>query len=147
MPFLKKLAYKVLNKKTEEEKLMIKLKILKELLELKQKQEAENLTDHACNLAEEFYVDEMIVSGKDGKVIVSTSKADGFEKMVKATSLFEFINTEFPDTRMLLIKDKDKYNVLYSDGKYLYYFKTSGEVSSLETKRIAEKIAEKIRSE
>ncbi len=143
VPFFKRVVYKILNKKTEEEKLRMKIRILKELLEEMEKEEPKTTQEHAERIAEQFYVDSVVVSKHDGSVVIGREEA--FEKMVKASSLYEYINSEFPGTRMLLIKDRDKYNIIYAENDLLYFFKTSGEISSIEAKRMAERIREKIK--
>ena len=54
--------------------------------------------------------------------------------------MYEYVNTEFPDTRMMMIKNKDKYTVLYTENDLLYLFRTTGEVSIIEAKHIAKKL-------
>ncbi|MEM0372819.1 MAG: hypothetical protein QXO69_03220, partial [archaeon] len=96
MGFFKKMAYAILNKKTQEEKWADRIKIINELMAMQEKPPANEPKQLAKNIATDFYVDSIIVSKKDGRVLMNTEDADAFEKMVKTTSLYEYINSEFP---------------------------------------------------
>ncbi|NYZ79882.1 hypothetical protein H0N95_01375 [Candidatus Micrarchaeota archaeon] len=140
MSFFKKITYAILNKKTEEKKWVDRIKIINELMAVIKNPVASEPKQYAKNVATDFYVDSIIVSKKDGSVLMNTEDADAFEKMVKTTSLYEYINSEFPDTRMMIVKDKSKYTILYTEKDLIYLFKTTGEVSIVEVKQMAKKI-------
>lgn len=140
MSFFKNLTYSILNKKTEEQKWVDRIRVINELIAMQEKPEANEVVQFTKNIATDFYLDSVVVSKKDGSVLVNTENNDAFEKMVKATSMYEYINSEFPDTRMMLLKDKEKYTVLYTENDLLYMFKTTGEVSVIEAKQIAKQI-------
>jgi len=141
MSFFKKIIYRILNKKTKEEKLEKRIQILLELIEQKKREkEAEEPDSYAKNIIEDYALDSVIVSKKDGSVLMSTEKQDAFEKAVKSTSLHEFIKTEFPNANLLIVKDKEHYNVLYTEDDLTYIFRTSGDISAIETRQIVKKI-------
>lgn len=140
MGFFRNVAYSILNKKTTEQKWIDRIKLINELLAMEELPVAKDSKQLAKNLAKNFYLDSVVVSKKDGSILMNTEDADAFEKMVKATSMYEYINTEFPNTRMMLLKDKNKYTVLYTEKDLIYMFKTSGEVSIIEAKQIAKQI-------
>ena len=140
MSFFKNATYFILNKKTEKQKWLDKVRIINELLSVIQKPEAKESRQYAKNLATDFYLDSVIVSKKDGSILMNTEDGDAFEKMVKASSMYEYVNSEFPSTKMMMIKDKNKYTIIYTEGDLIYMFKTSGEVSSIEAKHIAKQL-------
>jgi len=146
MAFWSKLFYKAINKKTREEKLEKRIKILLELIEMKQREKAKEPGQYASNVIEDYALDSFIVSKKDGSVLMSTEKEQAFEKAVKSTSLHEFIKSEFPDANLLIIKDKNNYNVLYTENDLTYIFRTSGDISAIETRQIVKKINEGIKN-
>jgi len=146
MAFWKKLFYKIINKKTKEEKLKQRIKILIELIEMQKREEAKEPEQYATNVIEDYSLDSVIVSKKDGSVLMTTEKQDAFEKAVKSTSLHEFIKTEFPDANLLIVKDKNNYNVLYTENGLTYIFRTSGDISAIETRQIVKKINEGIKN-
>ncbi len=140
MSFFKKIAYKILNKKTKEEKLEKRIQILLELIEQKKREEAKEPDGYVKNVVEDYALDSVIVSKKDGSVLMSTEKEQAFEKAIKSTSLQEFIKTEFPNANLLIVKDKEHYNVLYTEDDLTYIFRTSGDISAIETRQIVKKI-------
>ena len=140
MSFFKNASYFILNKKTEKQKWLDKVRIINELLSQIEKPEAKEPKQYAKNLATDFYLDSVVVSKKDGSVLMNTEEGDAFEKMVKASSMYEYVNSEFPSTKMMMIKDKNKYTIIYTEGDLIYMFKTTGEMSAIEAKRIAQQL-------
>ena len=144
MVSFKKIVYKILNKKTKQEKLEKRVKILMELIEVQKRKQAKEPEEYAKNLVEDYSLDSFIVSKKDGKVLLSNEEKDAFEKAVKTTSFQEFLKTEYPDANLLIIKTDKNYNVLYSEDDLVFLFKTTGDISAIETKQIAKKIKQGI---
>lgn len=137
--FLKKIYYRMINKKTPEEKLLRKIEILKELIEVKKKAEAKIPSEYVQNVMDDFYLDSVIVTKADGSVVMANEKG-AFEKAVKNSSLYEFIKSEFPKAKMLMVKDDDKYNVVYRHGDLLFLMQTSGEISVAEVRAVVKKL-------
>ena len=146
MATLKKLFYKIINKKTKEEKLEKRIKTLIELIEIQKRSEAKKPEEYARNLVDDYSLDSFIVSKKDGSVLLSNDNQNAFERAVKSSSFQEFIKTEYPDANLLIIKTRKNYNVLYTEDDLVYLFKTSGDISAIETKQIAKKIREGIKN-
>lgn len=136
----KRFIFKVINKKTPEEKLRRKIDVLRELIEIEKRKAAEEPEEYVKNIMEDFYVDSIVVSKMDGSVLMADNKDNAFEKAVKNTSLYEFVKSEFPKAKTLTIKEEGKYNIIYIDNDLLYLIQTSGEISLAETKRIAQKL-------
>lgn len=135
----KRLWYSVIGKKTPEEKLERKITILKQLIEVEKRGEATKSDEYAKHVMDDFYLDSIVVAKPDGSVLMSNHKG-AFEKAVKTSSLFEYINAEFPRTKMLMIKDEDKYNVIYRDNDKLYLLETAGDISLAETRAVVKRI-------
>ena len=135
----KNIFYFIFNKKTEKQKERKKLAILAELIKIKEREAAKESKQYVRNVQEDYYVDSIVVSKNDGEVVMTTEDK-AFERAVRSSSLMEYIKSEFPDTTMMIVKDKDKYNVLYTEGDLLYSFNAPGEVSVMETKQIAKQI-------
>jgi hypothetical protein len=137
----KTVLLKIIGKKAAEEKKTERIQFLKDLLWMEVQRIAKKPGEYACNVAKDFYVDSLIISKKDGSVLMS-SDGDGFDRAVKGSSLYEYIASEMPGTKSLTIKDKNGYNIIYPVGDLVCLLRSSGEISDLEVKRIAERLNE-----
>ncbi|MFH0987123.1 MAG: hypothetical protein V1911_03710 [Candidatus Micrarchaeota archaeon] len=136
---LKKLVYRAINKKTPEEKLKRRIEIIQELIAQHALPEPKEPKQYAKNLATNFYLDSIVVSKKDGTIVMSTD-GNSFDKAVKATSFCEYVKTNYPGTKFMTMKGNGKYDVLYNDGDLVFMFRSPGDISISETKRIAEQV-------
>jgi len=134
---------KIIGKRTEDEKKDERVKFLKELLWMEIQKIAKKPADYVKNVAKDFYVDSLIISKKDGSVLMS-SDGDGFASAVKGSSVYEYITSEFPDAKFLTIKDGSGYNIIYPVGDLVCLLRSSGEISDLEVKRIVQRLDEGI---
>ena len=134
---------KIVGKKTDDEKKEERVKFLKELLWVEVQKIAKKPADYVKNVAKDFYVDSLIISKKDGSVLMS-SEGDGFANAVKGSSVYEYITSEFPGAKFLTIKDESGYNVIYPVGDLVCLLRSSGEISDLEVKRIVQRLDEGI---
>ena len=140
---LKGIWYNLIGKKTKDEKDKERIEFLKELLWIEVQKVAKKPGDYVKNLAKDFYVDSLIISKKDGSVLMS-SEADAFTKAVKGSSVYEYITSEYPDAKILTIKDESGYNIIYPVGDLVCLLRSSGEISDLEVKRIVQRLDEGI---
>lgn len=138
---LGKFFYKLLGKKTAEEKEREIIEFLKTALAAQKprKMPATRPNEYAQNVARNYYADSLIVAKRDGLVLMST-EGDSFQKAVKGSSIFEYINTEFPDTRMLTIKNENKYNMICTDKDLIYIIRSTGDISPVEARKIMEEL-------
>ncbi|GEM_PF-1776742 len=136
---VQKIWYKIVGKRTPEEKLERKITILKQLIEVEARGEATKSDEYAKQVMDDFYLDSVVVAKPDGSVMMANHKG-AFEKAVKTSSLYEYVNAEFPRTKMLMIKDEDKYNVIYRDKDLLYLLETSGDISLAETRAVVKRL-------
>ncbi len=134
---------KIVGKRSDEEKKDERVKFLKELLWMEVQKIAKKPTEYVKNLAKDFYVESLIISKKDGSVLMS-SGGDGFADSVKGSSISEYIQSEYPDAKFTIIKDKNGYNYIYPVGDTVCLLRSSGEVSELEIKRMVQKLDEGI---
>ena len=132
---------KIIGKKSPDEKKSERIEFLKELLWVEINKIAKKPNEYAKNLTKDFYVNSLIISKKDGSVLMS-SDGDGFSKAVKGSSICEYISSEFPDTKMMTIKDSTGYNIIYPVGDLVCLLHSSGEISDMEVKRIVERLDE-----
>ena len=138
---LQKMWFKIIGKKTKEEKAGERVAFLKELLWVEVQRIARKPAEYVNNVAKDFYVESLIISKKDGSVLMSSDK-DAFAKSVKGSSVYEYISSEFPGAKFLTIKDEEGYNVIYPVGDLVCLLRSSGEISDLEVKRIVDRLDE-----
>jgi hypothetical protein len=136
---IKRVWYKIVGKRTPEEKLESKLMILRQLIEVEKRAEATKPGEYAKHVMDDFYLDSVVVAKPDGSVLMANHKG-AFEKAVKTSSLYEYINAEFPKTKMMVIKDDEKYNIIYKDKELLYLLETSGDISLAETRAVVKRL-------
>jgi hypothetical protein len=134
---------RVIGKKTPDEKRDERIKFLKELLWTEVHKIVKKPADYVKNVEKDFYVDSLIISKKDGSVLMS-SGGEGFAKAVKGSSICEYIQSEYPDAKFTVIKDKEGYNYIYPIGDLVCLLRSSGEISEIEVKRIIHKLDEGI---
>jgi hypothetical protein len=138
-----KVWYRIVGKRTKEEKKSMRIELLKELLWVETQRIAKKPSDYVSNVAKDFYVNSLIISKKDGSVLMS-SDGDGFAKAVKGSSIYEYITSEFPDAKFMTIKDGKGYNVIYPVGDMICLLQSPGEISDIEVKRIVQRMDEGI---
>jgi hypothetical protein len=141
---MKNFFYKIFGKKTQEEKERERIEILKQLLVLYKQLSVKKPEDLAKNIVNSFYLDSVLVSKKDGSVLMST-EGDSFETAVKDSSLLEYVSSEFPKTKFLIIKEEDGYNIICLEGGLVYHIKAPGEVSSIEVRTIVNRLRDGLR--
>jgi len=134
-----RLTHWILGKKTYEEKYKERLKFVKELLMTKQLI-ATTPQEHARNIADQFYVDSIVVSNGESELL----NLGGNGKTTHLKDILAYVRGKLPETQMILIKDNDKYNVVYPHEGMVYNLETPGEISHLETKRFAERIHDQL---
>ena len=111
--FIRNIAFKLVGKKTPEQKKLERLGFIRELLAIqKLLKNASKPEDLLGNIAKNFLVEKVMVSKKDGTVLMASGE-DSFERAVKTSSLIELINNEFPDTRFFMVKDAKGYKIFY----------------------------------
>ena len=132
---------KVFSRKTFEEKEKEYIEFIRELLARPKLpvKDPKSLNDFAKNIAAEFLVDSITVARRNGSVLMTTGD-NSFERAVKQSSIYEFIASEFPKTKMLSIKDMDTYNIIYPQGDLIYMLKSSADISPTETRRIVHQL-------
>ena len=131
-----KIFHHALGKRTPEEKKEEMLEFIKELIRVK-KRTPKNKEEKVDFLRQDHFLDSVCVMDNEGKVILSA----GDEKEIeKAREAFKSVQGKFPNTRMLVMKEDEGYNILYKRDGLLYIFKSPGEISSIETRIIAEKL-------
>ena len=138
---LKQIWFRVIGKKTKDEKTRERISFLKELLWIEAQRIAKKPSEYVKNVAKDFYVESLIISRKDGSVLMSSEK-DAFAKSVKGSSVYEYISSEFPGAKFMTIKDEEGYNVIYPVGDMVCLLRSSGEISDLEVKRIVSRLDE-----
>ncbi len=136
----KKMMYRVINKKTPEQKWKKRIELIQELIEIQAREKPTKPNQCARNIAEDFYLDSAVVIRKDDGTILMSTKGDSFDKIIKSTALTNQIQKEFPEVVHMVIKDNGHYNVLYTEGDLLYLLTTPGEISAIETKKIVENL-------
>ena len=137
----KEFLYSIVGKRTNQQREREKIEILKEIIIKKQRQKAKKLDDYAKEIAEDHYVDNITISKKDGNLLLSTT-AKGYPNAIKGSSIYEYIQSEFPEAKMIVVKDDKGYNNLYRHKNNIYNIESDGELSSIELKRIAERMDE-----
>jgi hypothetical protein len=95
--------------------------------------------DFVRYIAQSFCFDSLTVSKKNGSVLLSTEE-NGLSEAEKLSSLYRAASGSMPKTKMLSLRDNDKYNIIYPDGDLLYIMRTPGEVSPLEIRRMIQKL-------
>lgn len=137
----KKAWFRVIGKKTDDEKTRERISFLKELLWIEAQRIAKKPAEYVKNVAKDFYVESLIISRRDGSVLMSSEK-DAFAKSVKGSSVYEYISSEFPGAKFMTIKDENGYNIIYPVGDMVCLLRSSGEISDLEVKRIVDRLDE-----
>ena len=84
-------------------------------------------------------VDSVIVSKKDGTVIVSTH-GNGFKESITATALFNYVASELPESEVTLIKQKDDWLMVLPFEDKIFIVKAGSDVSTIELRALAREI-------
>lgn len=132
--------YKVLGKKTLDEKERVRVEFLKQLLALREIL-IKRPEDYAKKIASDFFVDSVVVARKDGSIIMANKDEND------TPAVLEFLNaacTTFQKADFFLIKEDGYCNAIYCDGDLVYAFKSPGEISAIEAKAAARDLKKSI---
>jgi len=91
-------------------------------------------------------VDSVIVSKKDGTVIVSTH-GNGLKESITATALFNYVSAELPESEVTLIKQKDDWLMVLPFEEKVFIVKAGSDISSIELKALAREIERLIKKQ
>lgn len=135
---VKKLFYHLIGKKTPEEKIRERIRIINELVQEKGREEgSESKIERIKN---DFYLDGLVVADEDGEVLESNGGRDEFERVVKEPGLLEYINENLPETEVLKLRKEDQNHIIYNQEDKIYFMRTPGTVSTPEMQRIIQKV-------
>lgn len=134
---LKKKLYHTIGKKTPEEKIRERIKIIQQLVKEREQSTEETTTQE---MKRKFYLDALAVANKDGEILEREGEED-FQEILKNQHIYNYI-TESPETEMLTIRNNGSNQVLYNHGNRLYLMKTPGTISKPEIKRIIHQMNE-----
>lgn len=90
-------------------------------------------------LKKKHLVDSILVTNKDGSVVVS-SEGNGMREAILGTSLFNYIKSELPKSEGVLIKNKDDWFMLMPYNNLIYIIKSSSDLSTIELKALAKEL-------
>ncbi|RLG21099.1 hypothetical protein DRN74_03630 [Candidatus Micrarchaeota archaeon] len=135
------LIYNILGKKTSKQLEEEKMRILKELITEHKRKEAEKLDEYAKQLASDYDVKHIVVSNVNGEMVLSTDEK-AYSNAIKGSSIFEYIQSEFPKAKMVVVKDDEGYKNIYKFKNKIYSIRADGEMSSIELRRIAQMLEE-----
>ncbi len=139
MSFRKKL-YHVTGKKTPEEIIKDRVRIIKELLKEK-KLEATNNEENTQKIREEFYLDHLTVADKKGNVITTSGNGGALQEIMKS-DLHRYMQENFPKAEIYTVRGNGKNRVVYNTENKIYLMETPGSISLPEIRRIADQIEE-----
>lgn len=134
------LFYKVLGKKTFEEKDRLRMEFLKQLLALQQIL-IKRPEDYAKKVASDFYFNSVAVLRKDGSVIMANNDENGNNGSI---DFLNSVRSKFRDAHFMLVKENGHCNVIYSDDDLIYTFKAPGEISAIEAQAAARNLKKTI---
>jgi len=141
MSFAESLYNGMTGTKNQRQKERERINFIKELLAIydRKKIKEKDLHDHAKNIASDFFVDEIVGAKNGGEITVNS------EKRVKPPieqhqEMFNLIKEKYPEATMFTVRNNGKYDVFYYDKDTLYNLKSTGDVSSLEVKKMVERI-------
>lgn len=83
-------------------------------------------------------VDNIIVSKLDGSLIASTT-GDGSHEALVGTALFNYVRSELPNSRVVLIK-QEGWNMLFHYNDRIYIVKADSHLTNVELRALAREI-------
>lgn len=135
------LIYTIVGKKTQNQKEREKVDMLREIIMKKAREKAIKMDQYAKYLADDHYVGDITVSKIDGDMVLSTQEK-AYPNAVKGSSIYEYIQSEFPEAKMIVVKDDEGYKNIYRHNNKIYNIESDGELSSIEMRRIAQRMDE-----
>lgn len=137
MPLRKKL-YHAIGRKTPEEKIRDRVKVIKQLVQEKtQKNQAQNEIE---GVKKEFYLDGLMITDKNGKILKSNGGEKEFKETIKKTGIHKYIDEELPETEIFTFRSNGQNYIIYNEEDKMYFMKTPGSISTVEIRRIAQKV-------
>lgn len=137
MSFREKL-YHVTGRKTPEEKLKERIRIIRELVKEK-RMKANTKQENTHKLKKEFYLDNLTVADKKGKVVTKSGNGGAFEEIIDK-GLHDYMQKEFPEAEIYTVRSNGKNKVIYNTEERTYMMETPGSISIPEIRRIANQI-------
>ncbi len=138
MTFKEKI-YHIVGKKTPEEQIRERIKIIQQLVQEKRNMDKSPETDIE-KIKQEFYLDGLAIADENGEILESNGSKQDFKEILTETGLLNQVKENLPDTEILKIRNNGNNHIMYRENGKVYFMKTPGNVSIPEIKRITQKI-------
>ena len=141
MSFADRMFHSVMGTKPKIIKERERINFIKELLAIyeKKKIREKDLNDFAKNIASDFFVDEIVAAKNGGEVYINSEKRIS-PPIDNYNEVYNTIKEKFPEASMITVRNNGRYEILYHEKGTLYNLKSAGDLSSLEVKKIVEKL-------
>lgn len=97
---------------------------------------SKNFKEAMFLLKRKHVVDSVIVAKKDG-TIVASSEGNGLHEAITGTALFNYVCSEFPESKNVLVKSGNSWFMVFPFGEKLFIVKATAHLSTIELRALA----------
>ncbi len=101
--------------------------------------ENDNLSDTLAYLKKKHLVESVTITREDGSMIVS-SEGNGFHEAITGAAMLNYVKSELPDSKSILVKGKDNWIMIIPHEKKIYIVKATSNLEHLELRALAKEI-------
>jgi len=101
--------------------------------------ESDNLSDTLAYLKKKHLVESVTITREDGSMIVS-SEGNGFHEAITGAAMLNYVKSELPDSKSILVKGKDSWTMIIPHEKKIYIVKATSNLEHLELRALAKEI-------
>ena len=91
------------------------------------------------SMKKKHLVDSICICSPNGSIVISTDEND-FSEAIIGSSMFNYIKTELPESECILIKEKDRWFMLFPYNNKIYIIRAAADLTSIELSVIAREI-------
>ncbi len=102
--------------------------------------QAGNINELVRGLKQKHVVDAICISQPNGSLIASSSE-NGVSESITASALFNYVQSEIPNSETVLVKSKD-WNMLFKHNGRIFVVKAPASLTTIELKAISREVEE-----
>lgn len=98
-----------------------------------------NISEIVSTLKKKHMVDSILVTNKDGSIILS-SEGNGMHEAITGAAMLNYINSEMPQSQTVFVKNKGHWFMLLPYNNKVYIVKSSSDLSNIELRALAKEL-------
>ncbi len=106
--------------------------------------ESQDLGDLLTFMKRKHLIESVTITREDGSMIVS-SEGNGFHEAITGAAMLNYVKSELPESKSILVKGKDGWMMIIPHEKKIYIVKATSNLEHLELRALAKEIEQHLK--